>query len=372
MTRHCPSIKSCINRLQHNVLGNYPVFLENGKELRESFLTKILPFFEKFVKDAIECCFVCGFVPYEIRTRNNVRVPFVLELGTFTWTTQVIKHATSSNHSAHLQYVVAARGANVDVSKIYIYEHSTPSITNYKKSLISPMHDLFKKYCQLQQIYTALMMAYEWNAQKHIAVTEKVDFKEQTISGIQLLDQCRRYSLSGNSGPKDSQYLRLRGRNNEDLTSVNDAHAYWVRDQFGHTKTDCTKLHILPPNTDLHELSTVSGLTADLKELQTQFDNDVHTFFDAPRSADVASSKNTASSESLTRNSFISVLFMCRFLGALCEQAYAKCYDAKRISIHLEPQARMEINDASELKVLFEHNVLGNFDRKKVRKMYGL
>ena len=197
--------------------------------------------------------------------------------------------------------------------------------------------------------------------------------KDQTVSGIQLLDQCRRYALSGTTGSQEQALMRLQGRNNESLANINEANAYWIRDQFHEFEKKNTDVHILPPNTDIHELSAQTGISSDLKFIDELFGQSVFAFFDMPSSTELSKKATSTSSEQMTRTQFSKNVALCRVCEELCTTAYCHAMSIEKsiVKCTIKPQSRLEVTDSSDLKVLIENNVLTPVDRKRLRSMFG-
>lgn len=372
MLKFDSNVRACLSRTQNAILSDYPTFYENDKPLNPSFERKILPFYIEFIKNSIELFFFCGFVPYQLRVRDGIKVPITLELGSFTWTVNPLKKRNKFDTGNLLEYKVRPRKVDFVEKDVYIFNYVTPYLAA-DNILLSPLNRLLSLYKKKVNLEEVVLLSNQWNTQKHIAVTEKIDIKDQTVSGIQLLDQCRRYALSGTTGSQEQALLRLQGRNHESLANINEANAYWIRDQFGAFEKNNTDVHIMPPNTEIHELSSQTGISADLKFVDELFGQSVFAYFDMPSSTELSKKATSTSSEQMTRTQFSKNVALCRACEELCSSAYAFCMDVERSNVKcvVKPQSRLEVTDAADLKVLVENNILTGLDKSKLRRMYG-
>ena len=79
-----PHVKACCACIRDACLANSIKISESGKRLTPDFSDKIRNHFTKFAADAINMFYMCGFVVYYIETRDGMRVPQTLPLGSFT------------------------------------------------------------------------------------------------------------------------------------------------------------------------------------------------------------------------------------------------------------------------------------------------
>ena len=80
--------------------------------------------------------------------------------------------------------------------------------------------------------------------QTKCAIVRKINMAELGApNGIHLLDEFRRYSITG----KHSD-IRMRTTSGTNLRTVNDAHFHWIKDTF----RDVANTHELSPNVEAH------------------------------------------------------------------------------------------------------------------------
>jgi hypothetical protein len=78
-----------------------------------------------------------------------------------------------------------------------------------------------------------------WNSSKHLVFSERIELKDQTISGLQLLDEQRRYHLTGSHQNMFNQnFLRLQDRDGYWKKSVQDGIHFHIKDQFSDDSVD--------------------------------------------------------------------------------------------------------------------------------------
>ena len=268
-----------------------------------------------------------------------------------------------------MTYDVRPIDIEVDASEILVYE-VTPAC-QYSPDLLSPMRELLKHYLLVQHSMECSQTAFEWNKRKHIAISEKIELKDQTTSGIQLLDDFRRYSLTGaHNLTREGGIMRIRTRDNKRLSSMTEASHHWIKDQFEAGDTSAST-HILPPNMTATELTNIDIGEQHARTRET-FTAAVNLFFDAPDTSQLMDVSTVRSGEQINRNQYLNILNVCATLESLGAFAYAKCFDIEpaQCAVGIMPQTRLELNTAADIKALAEANVLQATDLGKIRNLY--
>jgi len=157
------------------------------------------------------------------------------------------------------------------------------------------------------------------NSVKHINFTEEVNNNDMgASSGITLLDEFRRYTLTG----KASEHSRLKSRVGDSISNINDANIHWVCEEF---EQDCqTKTHVLPPNIEAHEMQSIN--LDDYTRIQDQvYDRQVHLFFNLPHAIANTSSRDRSKQEehTLSEEQYTSIRRICNFLQTVAENTYS-------------------------------------------------
>lgn len=374
LVRTEPMLSSCVQRLGNNCLTNTIELYENSKPLTPDLGRLLSKHYSHLLRQAIEVALVTGFVPFYIRRRQGIPLVFIPELGTFVWTTVVQDKASSRVPSGILKYNVRMLMGSVKDEDIHVVNWQVPLNAGTQVSLHSPLWYVFSMHRAFDM---ALKMALEkerWNTHKHLVVSEKLDLKDPTPSGIQLLDDMRRYSLTGQHNMmRDAVSDYYSRRDNRKLHSVVDANHQWIYSEF--TKDDSSAQavpHIMPPNSSTEELSLLQS-TDVLPQMREQYHSAVHTFFNGLNmpSSD-AKYVGAAGSEQASRAQHVSVLAMCRFLQSLVEHMHATSFgvDECTVTCVLQPRSRFELSGSDDMKNLLECGVFTNLDKPRLRKLY--
>ena len=150
MIKFDSNVRACLSRIQNSILSDYPIFTENGKALKPNFESKILPFYVEFIKNSIELFFFCGFVPYQIRIRDGIKVPIALELGSFTWTVQPMTKRNKFEFGNSFEYAIKPRQINFNPAEVYVHNYVSPYFTS-EQILMSPLNRILSLYKKKNQ-----------------------------------------------------------------------------------------------------------------------------------------------------------------------------------------------------------------------------
>lgn len=372
-----PNMQACFKRLMNAALANDIIVEENGKPLEQRLKRVIESHYRTFLRNAMQQAFICGFVAIYIRRPEGIPLPYVMPMGTFTWNVDVIgshsKRRRFENGNSVLKYRVQVLHGPVSDSELHVLAWRDPILyRNRELARYSPIEHLLVKFKRLEKTFEMLNEVNRWNAEKHVAITESVDLKDQTTSGIQLLDDMRRYTLTGQHGHGPTGVMRMRGKNNLALDTVNEATMHWLRDQF--TARDGGKdaqFHCLPANMNIQELSTIEA-GRELQIMIHDYSSSVYSFFDVPRLTDIGGSNTISSGEQMSRHQYLNVLSTCQFMEQLATAAYCWSFqvDISAVQVTLNPQTRLEINSAADVKALADAEILSDFDKKHFKKLF--
>ncbi len=372
-----PNMQACFKRLMNAALANDLQFQEQGKALAPELLRILTSHYRNFLKNAMQQCFICGFVALYVRRINGIPLPFVMPMGSFTWTTEIIgqsgKRKRIDTTNFVCQYRVNVVHGPIKESEIHIVNWRDP-VLYFQQDLggYSPIDHLLQKSERVEATFRMLAECNKWNSEKHVAITESVDLKDQTTSGIQLLDEMRRYTLTGQHGHGPMGVMRMKNRNNQSLDTVNEATMHWLRDQFqGDEKGKNANFHCLPANMNVQELSTIET-GRELQIMIQDFSSSVYAFFDVPRLTDLGGPSTIAAGEQMSRHQYLNVLATCQFMEYLATSAYAVSFnvDKTQIKISLNPQTRLEVHSAADIKALADAELLNPADRENIKKLF--
>ena len=377
LVRTEPNFRACYTRLLHSCVmhsADSVTILENKQQLKPELQAFLKQHYINFFSRSLELAHVCGFVPFCIKTIDNIPVPICLELGTFTWTAEVIDKTNTTKRqklNAALRWKVTPVHGVYDESQILIFPYMNPTSRNIHETNFSLLNEILRKYRIIKHLHSTALNNTVWNRHKHVVLTESLDLKDQTTSGIQLLDQLRRYSLAGDTGGHRDTTMMYTRHNQSKLTSVNDAKFVWAADQF--SLDDNSKAHILPPNMNVVELGSMS-MAPELEFYTNLFAREVYTFFDQANVQDMSGARSASGSEQVSRQQHLKILDWCRWFQQLGQFAYSKTFkiDEKNVLFIIQPQSRLEINNVADIKPLLESQLLTSSDKSKLRNILGM
>ena len=299
--------------------------------------------------------YMCGFVAYYIKKVDGVRLPHVLPLGSFTW---CIKRLDNPGNAVW-PFEIRLDGIDVSFEKhrILIFDcMQSPSV-------YSPVDSLFELFRMYKNCREAAVEATAQMRQAQLVVTETVDLKDQTISGLQLLDETRRYAMSG-FHPLAQTDVELRG----DTSNVTGMKETWV--QRMNEEHPELRVAILPPNSQVTQVTATSPDVVMLQEFFNQYIEGVLSFFNIQHRMSTGQFRVTsAQPNSNMKNQYNNVLATSRRLERLLREVYSNCFEVEldKVSVKLTPQKKLEVSCVEDLKILAEWGV---FTVPEMRKMF--
>jgi hypothetical protein len=253
--------------------------------------------FARFLAGALEMMYACGFVVFVVRRRELrgkvVPVPVLLPLGAFTWRVQAAGRGASGapagagggrkrrgGEEGLFYYEVTPTHPGVRAEELWVY--SAADAAPAAEAMPSPLDGLLAEWGHVQAFDALARRTDEWNATKHVTTSEKVDApRDQTTDGISLLDDFRRYIMSGQHTGISSNYMMMSGP--EGAAARDDpsnAANSWIEDfSFGAAKGVATCVHLMPPNTTVGELGALE-LKHDREQVHARFEKRVLAFFE--------------------------------------------------------------------------------------------
>lgn len=373
LVRQDPCMRACIQRIRCEVVPPTVALTEKSKPVKDELLRLIGPILAHFLNEAIEMAYFCGFVVFTVQRRKNINVPVILPLGSFTWsvtsTTKETRKRKNEDVSLY-RYDVRPLHPELTEADIYVYNFIEPVLLP-TQCLPSPVDHLCSLLAKIQRMEQRIDDVMEWNSKKHITSSERVEFpKDQTTDGISLLDDFRKYALTGDHLGVNRQYMTINGMKGDLLRqNATQMNADWVqRKAFGlDEETNHAQVHVLPPNTDIVELSNLD-LKVNPQELHDMFQQQVYLFFNITAQQDVGHTAGAAQYASRSEVKHMRMLGL--FCTRLAEYAYACSFGISPDDVTAElPQASgMFIQSADDVKKLSESNILLPGDSLKIRK----
>ena len=257
--------------------------------------------FARFLAGALEMMYACGFVVFVVRRRELrgkvVPVPVLLPLGAFTWRVQAAGAGGGAGargsaggagggrkrrggEEGLFYYEVTPTHPGVRAEELWVY--SAADAAPAAEAMPSPLDGVLAEWGHVQAFDALARRTDEWNATKHVTTSEKVDApRDQTTDGISLLDDFRRYIMSGQHTGISSNYMMMSGP--EGAAARDDpsnAANSWIEDfSFGAAKGVATCVHLMPPNTTVGELGALE-LKHDREQVHARFEKRVLAFFE--------------------------------------------------------------------------------------------
>ena len=187
-----PHVKACCACIRDACLANSIKISESGKRLTPDFSDKIRNHFTKFAADAINMFYMCGFVVYYIETRDGMRVPQTLPLGSFTWRVERV-----NSRDAVWPFCLKVRGidCSFDERKLHVFTRDVFSLN----VVYSPMEGVVRILDHYISIHESIVNSAANNEKANVLVSENIDIKDQTLNGIQMLDDARQYMMKGST-----------------------------------------------------------------------------------------------------------------------------------------------------------------------------
>ena len=270
MVYHNPNVRSCFLNVINSCLQNDFQILENNSKIKKQLSARLNHPYSHFFRNAITSALSCGFVPFVLRKREGILIPYVLPIGTFKWSVERTKPSAeykSRDVAGLLWYKVTSNIEKVDDNDIYVFPFEDPIVYQARNTLVTPMRGILQQYRELMSSINKSIICQQWNMSKHVVVTEQCDLKDQTTSGLQLLDEQRRYYLTGHHNQmRHDNLLRLRNQDGLYQSTVAEGMFSHVRQEFddydehapGSKRACC---HIMPPNVQVTELGPLQDDT---------------------------------------------------------------------------------------------------------------
>lgn len=374
-----PCVQSCFKRLLNVIMTEDCSIIENNKAIKPELQKQLNKNYRKFVFDAMKLAYVCGFVPFYITRQHNLKIPMVMAPGSFSWTVEACgkqqKRRKFEVNDKCSRYVIQVHTTLVKESDIYVVNFCTP-VLHHDGQICFPIKALYTQFQQLQYVQKIVQEANMWNKDKHVAITEQFDLKDQTTSGIELLDEVRRYTLTGQSGI--APIVRMRRANgagdSSALHSVNDANIHWLQKQFeGDQDSKSARFHLLPANMNISELSTIT-VGQEMQTLISQYRMNVHDFFDMPNTDQAAGHSNAVIGAQLSRQQYNQILATNTFIENMLEICYKVQFNLDEdaaVDVTLHPQSRLEINNFADIKAICEiEGFMSGDDKNQIKKLF--
>ena len=346
-----PTIQSCYRHIRNGCLSNEIHIHESGKRLSPAFTETILPQFAKFAADAIRMHYMCGFVAYYTEKRHGLCTPHILPLGSFTWRVERM-----SGNGGVWPFTLKIRGidCNFEEGRVHIFTRDVCS-TNV---MYSPMEGIIRLLANYTSIQESITSNINNNEKVNVLVSEKIDIKDQTLNGIQMLDDARQYMIKGNTPLQQYDLgVRLTGARQDTVNLARESALQQTNE--GQSKVQLTSI---PPNSQVTTVAMNAPQMDVLKESYRQYTLACHEYF----GVDVTPTDADTSTEAVkTIRPSSNVQCMCEMLEELTQQAYAYCFKVPPQQVHVKfsrPKLDVQVAD---VKTLFECGIFTPQELKK-------
>lgn len=373
-----PNVRSALLNIVNSCCCNNIEVEEQGSKVDKKLEQIINTHYKRFFKTAIVNAIATGFVCFTLKKIDGIAMPECLPLGSFEWTVtfgQRLKKGMREKQGL-VAYEVQHAIPGLSEQQIFVYPFEDPVYVQPVLHLPTPMYGLMMKYRDMQNAVEASIRGNAWNSSKHLVFSERIELKDQTISGLQLLDEQRRYHLTGTHQNMFNQnFLRLQDRDGYWKKSVQDGIHHHINDQFSDSssgpgvgsKRACC--HIMPPNIDVQELGPVSTIS-DVDAVQQRFATDVQAFFNLNTQVLSQSKGSNASVEAMNEDQYRQHKQMCVFLERLSQYAYSKCFgvEEKTVKFTVQPVVKQDLSDPENIKKLADAEVLSEGNKLQMKK----
>jgi hypothetical protein len=344
-----PHVKACCACIRDACLSNSIKICESGKRLQPNFSEKIRNHFTKFAGDAISMFYMCGFVVYYIETRDGMRVPLTLPLGSFTWGVERVPL-----RDAIWPFALKIRGieCTFDERKLHIFTRDVFS----RNVVYSPMEGVVRILDHYTSIHESIANSAANNEKAHMLVSENIDIKDQTLNGIQMLDDARTYMMKGSTPLQQYDLgVRLAGARTDTVNLDRESALQCTNDK--QKRIDLTSI---PPNSQVTAVSMASPHVESLKETYRQYVLACNAYF----GIEVAAASGDTDTPGMKASQHMR--YMCDMLQDLIQEAYASCFkvDSAQVLVQMS-RPKLDVGNVADMKVLFECGIFTPQELKK-------
>ena len=348
-----PNVKFCCRQICNACLANPMNIYESGKKLNPQLLQKLRYHFVKFASDAIAMHYMCGFVVYYVEKRNGIRLPHTLPLGSFTWS---VERAAGQNRTWPFAIRVKGIDCSFDERNVHVFSPDVPS----RNVMYSPMESIVLLLSNYKTVHDSFTYSIKNSEKVNVLVSEKIDVKDQTLNGIQMLDDARLYMMKGTTPLQQYELgVRLSGART-DTVNLEREHVMKQTNE-NQAKVELTSI---PPNSQVTALTSSTTSTDVLQELYRQYVHACYAYFGIPTSQRTS---NSHSADADSSNETIKVTFISQMVQELLQEAYAHCFkiEAEQVRVTLSSPI-MEVRHIQDIKTLWECGIFSEADLKKL------
>lgn len=353
-----PTIRHCLASIQNDCLTNDITFTEDGRATTAKFHRHLQLRYKVFARECVEYMYVCQFIPWYIERVNGEAIPRTLPLGSFTWQAHFKKDWEQHQGGWPIKYVLNGIDFDLDKLNVQIFYVVQPLY----REMASPMDTLNEYHKQASLARSDVASSVKSSLTSLVLVSETVDNKIQTESGLDILDASRRYNVGGKTANDYQQRQLLTATTTGAvLDNVNEAQMCWL--SAVQQQHENLGISLVPPNSQITQV-TAPALTSDvMTRFQEHYRMSVHAHFNV-RLSHGTSTNGGASQAADTPGTLTeqhnSVLNVSRFLEDFLPQVYKAALKVTGVvTCSLELVNKLEINSVADVKVLCECGILG-------------
>jgi hypothetical protein len=357
-----PTVRHCLRSIANDCLTEDIVFTEDGKALAPKFSARLQFRFKTFARECVEYIHACAFVPWYLERVGAELFPRTLPLGSFTWEAQYKQPHELSPGAWPIKLVL--RGIDLEIDKLHVrvFYVANPLF----RPMSSPLDTLHAYYKHANLARADVAACVRSSMRALVLVSETVDVKIQTESGLDLLDASRRYSVGGATGNEYSQrQVLMSADSGAVLNNVNEAQMCWLsKIQATH---DNLGISLMPPNSQATHISAPQVQTEAMNQLQLHYRASVHAHFDVRERSDSQTSSATVAPGAMIEQRS-SVLNTARVLEDFLPHVYKAAFRSTStdVTCTLTFIKKLELTTLADVKVLCECGILGPLE---VREM---
>jgi hypothetical protein len=238
---------------------------------------------------------------------------------------------------------------------VHIFTHDVLS----RNVVYSPMHEVIQSLTKYMMIQDSITNTLRNSEKVNVLISEKIDIKDQTLNGIQMLDDARLYMMKG-STPLQQYELGVRMSGPRTDTVNLERELAMKQTNQSQAKLELTSI---PPNSQVTPVAISTPHTDILKETYRQYVLQCYSYFGVELTSK-ASSTDTDPSDS---NECMNVTLISQMLQELLREVYAVCFKVEPAQVHVVLSSpKLQIRSVADIKTLWECGIFSVPELKKL------
>jgi hypothetical protein len=221
------------------------------------------------------------------------------------------------------------------------------------------MHEVIQALTKYMMIQDSITNTLRNSEKVNVLISEKIDIKDQTLNGIQMLDDARLYMMKG-STPLQQYELGVRMAGPRTDTVNLERESVLKQTNQSQAKLELTSI---PPNSQVTPVTVSTPQTDALKETYRQYVLQCYAYFGVDLSQNT-SSNDVDPSDS---NECMNVTLVSQMLQELLREAYAACFKVEVDQVHVVLSSpKMQVRNVADIKTLWECGIFHGPELKKL------